>query len=1003
VEAARIMATVGTTGVDKAERDLSGFGKTVDRIGKGAGLALGGLVVAGAAAGAVAITALGVSTVGVAADFEKSLSSIEAVSGATTAEMEQISAAALQLGADTAFSAGEAAAGFEELIKGGLSIADAMAAAKPMLDLAAAGGIEVADAAEIAANAMGIFGLEGADMANVANQIAGAANASSLSVSDFQFAMAASGSVAAGVGQSFDDLATAIAVMGESGIKGSDAGTSLKTMLMNLQPSTAKQAALFDELGITTKGMNNEFINADGSFKSMAEIAEVLQTKTAHLTEAERALALETMFGSDAIRAANIFVREGAEGFDAMAESMGKVTAESVAATKLDNFSGAVDAMKGSMETLQIVIGTALLPVLTSLVRDHLTPVINSATAFATEFFNAGDKMGFLVTKINELIPGFETLVAWLQVNIPAAITALSTFWTTSLQPALVATSDILSITLIPALTTLGAFLLTNGPAAWAAFTASINTDVLPVLQTVADWFTVRSPAMIDQHTGDLTRGTTGWEDFQTKASARMTQFQADTEPLFTTIGQRLTDLQTALGLTGDTVGLETTDWSAAWSTAITEMTASSNEFEALMTANFVPAVQTAVEGLVTTGNEWEASWNSDIAMVREHWQSFLAKTTEVAVWVGIKIAEINGFMATLPETVGVKIGEAIAWFQGLPGRITSAVGDLSSLLVQAGKDVIQGMINGVESMIGSLQTAISGAARAALDAAKSALGIESPSKAMKDEVGVPMIDGVIEGMKDRQEKLNAMAKLVVVTALKEASDGTKQPAYTVGYEIGDQYVAGVDDSLKARLRRIKEEFRMLVALGGDYAKEPAYDIGYDVGERYVTGVTDSLKDRLRNIKEEFRMLVDLGGDFTKELLAPALKEQINMIKENLQELVDAGEVTREKVVSVMWAMTDQTGEAMRQLIAYLKEAAREAAGIYIKLPGVDLPPPAPPGPPPPNTPGGLEPKPGNQTASSTGATGPYVDKQLVLNVTTPMNVDAEFAGLQAWATAGAA
>lgn len=460
--------------VDELGQKTSGLSKIFDNIGIGAARVLGGMVVAGATAAAAGVAAFGVSSINAAATFEQSLSSIEAVSGATAAQMESISALALQLGSDTAFSAQEAAAGFEELIKGGLSVADAMAAAKPMLDLAAAGGIGVADAAEIAANAIGIFSLKGSDMENVANQIAGAANASSLSVSDFQFSMAAAGSVAAGVGQSFDDLATAIAVMGKSGIKGSDAGTSLKTMLMNLQPTTKAQVQTFKDLGIVTldnqklmeafaqqgldpalaqmedaeeilkkqvtgwdgvKAMtteqkdawanasrelgiyNNAFLNADGSFKSMAEIAEVLQNSTGGLTDAQRALALETMFGSDAIRAANIMVKEGAEGFDAMAASMGNVTAASVAATRMDNFKGAIDAMKGSLETFQIVIGTAVLPILSDLVTKYITPAINGATKFANAFFESGDKIGFLVSAIDEVLPGFQELIGWLTQN----------------------------------------------------------------------------------------------------------------------------------------------------------------------------------------------------------------------------------------------------------------------------------------------------------------------------------------------------------------------------------------------------------------------------------------------------------------------------------------------------------------------------------------------------------------------------------------------------------
>ncbi len=459
-----------TTASDQGAGSLfDSLGGKIDGLGKmAAGVAAGGLVALGGGLGA-----LGVTSVNAAADFEKSLSSIEAVSGATAAEMEQINGLALQLGADTAYSASEAAAGIEELLKGGLTIPDVMnGAAASMLNLAAAGDVAIPEAAEIAANAMAMFSLEGGEMAHVADLIAGAANASSLSVSDFKFSMSAAGSIAATTGQSFDDLAEAIAIMGKAGIKGSDAGTSLKTMLMNLQPSTKAQAGEFRKLGIlqldVAKGAKelglaegatadqvleaasiwarqqailggakegtkayakehgklmasfeaanstNLFVNANGQFKSMAEIAEILQEKTAGLTQAQKLQSLEVMFGSDAIRAAAIMAKEGGEGFEAMAAAMGKVTAESVAATRLDNFRGAVDALSGSWDTFTIVLGQQVLPILTPLVTEYITPAINGLSAFATSIFTASDPLLMFAQSLGSVSPGLSAIAFYL-------------------------------------------------------------------------------------------------------------------------------------------------------------------------------------------------------------------------------------------------------------------------------------------------------------------------------------------------------------------------------------------------------------------------------------------------------------------------------------------------------------------------------------------------------------------------------------------------------------
>ena len=330
-----------------------------------------GKVVAGASvAVAGAFAGIGVASVGLAMDFEKSMSGIKAVSGATADEMDGLTKLTLQLGKDTVFSAKEAAVGIEELIKGGVPIADIMnGAARATLNLATAGGVDLASAAEIASNSMAIFNLKGADMEHVADQIAGAANASSLSVTDFKFSMAMAGAVANLSGQSFDSTAQAIAVLGQQGLKGSDAGTSLKTMLMNLQPTTKAQSAAFKALGLDTGALGNAFLNADGSFKQLGEIAGILNVATKDLSKSQKTLALEAIFGSDAIRAAAIIAEAGAPGFTKMATEMNKVTAASVAAERLNNLAGDIEMLKGSVETAGIMIGTAFTPQLRGLTQ----------------------------------------------------------------------------------------------------------------------------------------------------------------------------------------------------------------------------------------------------------------------------------------------------------------------------------------------------------------------------------------------------------------------------------------------------------------------------------------------------------------------------------------------------------------------------------------------------------------------------------------------------------
>jgi TP901 family phage tail tape measure protein len=355
----------------QAKGDLDGLGKNAGSLGKGFGVAGAAIAVGFAAA------------VNTAANFEKQVSAIGAVSGATETELDQLRELALRLGSETSFSASEAAMAIEELAKAGIPLPAIMGgAADAAVALAAAGAISLPEAAAISSNAMNQFGLTAAELPGVVDLIAGAANASAIDVGDFGYSLSQVGAVANMAGLDFRDTAVAIALMGNAGIKGSDAGTSLKSMLMNLQPTTKAATNQMQELGLITEDGANQFYDAEGNIKSLSEISGLLSNSMKGLSEETKIAALETMFGSDAIRAASIMANNGSAGFDAMAASMGKVKAADVAKARLDNFSGAVEQMKGALETAAIQVGSVLLPALQSIVKS-ITGVINKFSSLS--------------------------------------------------------------------------------------------------------------------------------------------------------------------------------------------------------------------------------------------------------------------------------------------------------------------------------------------------------------------------------------------------------------------------------------------------------------------------------------------------------------------------------------------------------------------------------------------------------------------------------------------
>lgn len=250
-------------------------------------------------------------------------------------------------------------------MKAGLTPAQVQAGGlESALNLATAGSLGLADAAEIMSTALNSFKDDELKASDAANILAGTANASATDVQDLRYSLSQVSAVAAGVGMSFRDTNIALGLFANRGLKGSDAGTSLKTMLQNLQPQTKAQTAAFLELGLMTEDGANKFFDASGKLKSLKDIAGILHDKLKNLTNQQRMSALQTIFGSDAIRAATILYKEGAGGVQKFNKEMSKVTALDVAREKMNNASGAVEQFKGAMETLQIAVLTPLMPVI---------------------------------------------------------------------------------------------------------------------------------------------------------------------------------------------------------------------------------------------------------------------------------------------------------------------------------------------------------------------------------------------------------------------------------------------------------------------------------------------------------------------------------------------------------------------------------------------------------------------------------------------------------------
>lgn len=322
----------------------------------GAALAQAGTLVAGAG---VAMGAGFVTAINAAAEFERKLDYFIAVGGPGAADQyDAVAAKALQLGADTIYSADQIADSFVELAKSGVGAEDIInGIGEGVAALGAAADIPLDTAANIITSAVATFQLGAENAVMVADKLAGAANASIIDVQDLGVSLKYVGGVASSLGVPFEDVNTALAVLGENGIKGSTAGTSLRQVLLGLNGSTKKAQTALKELGIITEDGGNKFYDAEGKAKSLSEVFQILQDATAGMSDQQKTATFQQIFATRALPSLIALTRAGADGFAEMSAEINKTTAYDVASQRLDNLSGDIEILKGNIDTLMITAG----------------------------------------------------------------------------------------------------------------------------------------------------------------------------------------------------------------------------------------------------------------------------------------------------------------------------------------------------------------------------------------------------------------------------------------------------------------------------------------------------------------------------------------------------------------------------------------------------------------------------------------------------------------------
>ena len=322
-----------------------------------------------------AVTGIGVASVKTAADFESGMSKVAAISGAAGDDLDALSKKAREMGAKTKFSASEAASAMEYMAMAGWKTEDMLSGIEGVMNLAAASGEDLAATSDIVTDALTAFGLTAQDSGHFADVLAAASSNANTNVSMMGETFKYCAPIAGALGFSVEDTAEAIGLMANAGIKGSQAGTALRTIMNNLSGEVKICGENIGEVEIATT-------NADGSMRELSDILSDCRDAFAGLSESEKVAAAESLVGKNAMSGFLALMNAGEADINKLSGAIENCdgTAQKMADTMNDNLEGQLTILKSQLQELAISFGEILLPAIKNIVGciQKFVDVLNS-------------------------------------------------------------------------------------------------------------------------------------------------------------------------------------------------------------------------------------------------------------------------------------------------------------------------------------------------------------------------------------------------------------------------------------------------------------------------------------------------------------------------------------------------------------------------------------------------------------------------------------------------
>lgn len=697
----------------------------------------------------LAIGGVGTAAVKTAADFDAGMSQVAAISGATGDDLEALRDKAREMGSKTKFSASEAASAMEYMAMAGWKTGDMLGGIEGIMNLAAASGEDLATTSDIVTDALTAFGLSAEDSGHFADILAAASSNANTNVSMMGETFKYCAPIAGALGFSAEDTAEAIGLMANAGIKSTQAGTALRTIMNNLTGEVKISGKAIGDVTIATT-------NADGSMRDLSDILADCRTAFSGLSESEKAQAAETLVGKNAMSGFLALMNAAPEDIDKLSNAIDNCdgTAESMAATMQDNLAGQLTILKSQLEELAISFGEILMPAIRSIVS-HIQGFIDKLNGMDESQKKAIITIGLVVAAIGPLLVIIGTVISKVGVAMQGFVKLAGAF--NKIKAAASAGTGIfgklgaaIGGVSAPVLAVVAVIAVLV-----AAFVHLWNTNEGFREAVLGTWEKIKTTVsnFVEGIRERLAALGISFSDIAETIKAIWNGLCAVLAPIFEGAFNAIANvLQTVLGvITGILdvfIGLFTGNWEQVW-TGVKEIFSSIWEGIKGAFQNAIDTIRGIADAVLGWfGTSWNDVWSSVKAFFEGIWNGIASFFS--GIWNGIQntvttvLNAIKSVITTVWNAIKTTITTVLNGIKTTVTSVWNAIKSTVASVLDGIKSTVSSVWNGIKSTISSVVEGIKSTVSSAFNAVKSTAtsiwnsiktAIETPINAARDAV----------------------------------------------------------------------------------------------------------------------------------------------------------------------------------------------------------------------------------------------------------------------------